>query len=648
MRPTLSPTSRRAPLAALVVLAGLTCVIYWPALYGPFLLDDGSNIPQTRLDTFSLPGLLDVALGNSSGPFGRPLAVASFALNYLLGDGSPFGFKLVNLLIHCLNAALVYLFCHAALHACARAGDVEPTDATVRLAALLAAALWTLHPLQVSTVMYAVQRMALLATTFSLAALTLYLRMRIGQRERGHARAHEVPMIVLCTLLACLSKENGALILLHILLLEALLFGFGASTDGRRIRFIASFGALVCLPVLVALVYVVVRPEVVLSGYALREFDLEERLWTQTTAMVGYLGMILLPRLTEMTFYHDGLAVVRELDARVLRHAAIVLCACALVPVLARRARPLSVGLGLFLVSHAMESTVLPLELAFEHRNYFGIVGFALPLAWYAVGARPAGGARTVPIALAAAALLALSALTHARALEWSSDLALHAFAAENAPESLRARTNLAISLAREGHHERAFEVLETASERWPRDAFVPLLIVEQQTRLGILDPARLESAERGLRRGTLDEYVASLLARMRVEQRSGRVDVLDPVRLEALFSAALSAGQSRLRRINEAMLHVLHAELLDETGHPGAALDALGRAHALAPESRETRLRLAESLASTGELERARGLLLALEASLSTEEYESSERIRALVERVRPDETAVIDEDRL
>lgn len=648
MPPPRPLTTTRTSFVALSLLAGVICVIYWPALSGPFLLDDGSNIPQTRVHPFSLSGLLDAALRNTSGLFGRPIPVATFTLNYLFGDGSPFGFKLINLFIHCLNAGAVYLFCRSAFDACLRASGVSASGKMLHCAAIAAAAAWALHPLQVSTVMYAVQRMALLSTMFSLVALVLYMEMRRRQLEHAHAPPYFLPSIVLSTALACLSKENGALVVIHIALIEALLFRFetGGPVEVRR-RFRIAFAGWIALPTLFAAAYFLARTDSLLGGYALRDFDMGERLWTQAAVMTSYLSMILAPKLSEMTFYQDDIAIVRTVDLRTLGHAALVLGACALIPMLARRARVISLGLGLFFLSHLLESTFLPLEIAFEHRNYFGIVGFALVLAWYTILVPPPGLARSGPAALALVALIVLTVQTHSRALEWSSDLSLHTFAAENAPNSLRARTSLAILLAERGDPDGAFRLLEESGERWPDDAFVSLLLVRQQSLFGILDPDHLRTAERRLGAGTLDEYAATVLARMRVDQRDERVDVLDASQLIRLYDAAFSARSHRLRHLNAAILHLLHAELLDETEQPAAAIEALRKALSFAPGNGEIRLRLAEKLTATGNFPRARETLSELEARLPQADYANSPRIRALARRMRADETAVASDER-
>ena len=162
-------------------------IVYWPALGGPFLLDDISNVPQTRMDTFSLDALLAIVTGNHSGLFGRPVPVLTFALNYLFGAESPTWFKITNLVVHACNAVLVFLFSRTIIAYVARGtiGGAEKGISAGTMAFAVTAAIWALHPLQVSTVMYVVQRMTLMMSGFTLISLTLYALMRIRQVRRG-------------------------------------------------------------------------------------------------------------------------------------------------------------------------------------------------------------------------------------------------------------------------------------------------------------------------------------------------------------------------------------------------------------------------------------------------------------------------------
>ncbi len=86
----------------LVSVSFLVFIIYWQGLSGPFMLDDLQSIEPAQLDRFSWQQLWEISLQNDSGPLGRPLSIASFALNHYFFGLNPFYYKLVNLIIHIL------------------------------------------------------------------------------------------------------------------------------------------------------------------------------------------------------------------------------------------------------------------------------------------------------------------------------------------------------------------------------------------------------------------------------------------------------------------------------------------------------------------------------------------------------------------
>ncbi len=179
------PLNSAASRAFLLVLLATTTIIYWPALQGPFLLDDFVNIPQTNIPNLNWRSLIWATLGNESGTFGRPVSILSFVLNHAIGGTEPYGFKVVNLLIHLINTVLVFFLGRLIFRSLLRNETYDKNPALPTLIALAASAIWALHPLQVSTVMYVVQRMTLLMTTFSLLALLAFTYSRVTYINSG-------------------------------------------------------------------------------------------------------------------------------------------------------------------------------------------------------------------------------------------------------------------------------------------------------------------------------------------------------------------------------------------------------------------------------------------------------------------------------
>ncbi len=209
----LSSARRRAAqiLIALTLLL-LALLLFWGGLNGAFVLDDTPNLsvisqlpsdPQWR-DFWYL------ANTGSAGVLGRPLSLLSFLLQYQSWP-DPYQFKLVNLLFHTMNPMLLALLCFA-LRKQVRA-EIQPMFTYPAI--MIAVFVWMSHPLQVSTVLYVVQRMTGLSAFFILLGIYLYLagRAELRYQHTVSGLLKMVAGIIPCGLLSVFSKESGVLLL---------------------------------------------------------------------------------------------------------------------------------------------------------------------------------------------------------------------------------------------------------------------------------------------------------------------------------------------------------------------------------------------------------------------------------------------------
>lgn len=428
----------------------LTVLLYLPGLHGPFLLDDTPNIVQPiQAWLAGLTGWRDIVLGNHSGLLHRPIAMASFLANAATTGLAVWPFKFTNLAIHLTCGVLVYLLL-------ARLLTRDPHLRTqAKVAALAVAALWLLHPLQVSTVLYVVQRMAQLSALFMLAGLLSFVHARCRLIE-GRTRSGMALLwlgVPLATLAAMFSKENGALLPLLCGVLEWGYFRSIAPANRPR-NVVAFFAIFLLLPAVFVLYWYGLHPERLLGGYAGRTFTLGQRLLSEPRALMDYMGDMLLPRGLSMGVYTDDFFASRGLLSppgtlfTILGLGALVVAAWR-----SRRVIPaFSTGIFFYLAGQAMESTVFPLELYFEHRNYLPSVGFFLAVvgiaAWLApkvlVRSDNAAVMRRVLLMAVIAVFVLLSAGSYACSLTWSSRSLLAAHGAREHPQSMRAQLDYA------------------------------------------------------------------------------------------------------------------------------------------------------------------------------------------------------------
>jgi tetratricopeptide (TPR) repeat protein len=300
--------------------------------------------------------------------------------------------------------------------------------------ALLTAALWLLHPINLTPVLYVVQRMTSLSALFVLTALWCHVTGRLwmaaGDRRGLWLALAGLPLAAV----GGLAKESAALYPLMVLVLEWTLLR-RLSAPGRR----ALIAVVAVLPILAGTLYLLSHPQ--LLGYGSRDFTLEQRLLSEARALWLYLRMLLLPDPTVLGFYHDDFALSTGLTTPWTTLPAVLGWSLLLpAALLAGRRYPVaSFALLFYLAAHAMESTIFPLELVFEHRNYLAALGPVFALAWLLSG-QAVPSARKALAAAAVTLLLALAAVTHLRALDWSSEQRLILTEVSHHPGSARAQ----------------------------------------------------------------------------------------------------------------------------------------------------------------------------------------------------------------
>lgn len=366
----------------------------------------------------------------------------SLGLDYRVFGMSPLAFKCTNLVIHLLNGALIYwLWCRLAPRLMATSNNYLSPDLP-RYLALLAASLWLMHPLNVTDVIYVIQRMNELATLFTLLGLLCYVegRERMTRREAGLL----ISLAGLATfgLLAILSKENGAMIVGYALIIEWLCYRFETPHPNQSKLLKTLFIITVALPAALFALYTIIHPQWLSAGYAARDFDLPQRLMSEARILWLYLLWILLPIPSWMGIFHDDIAISNGLLHPWTTIVSIVgLLSLVFFAWKSRRRNPgASFAVAWFLVGHCMESSVIPLELIFEHRNYLPMAGLLFGGLCSVVPSIATRLNTKLTIAICIASVLALAALTSIRANEWGSQLTLALTEVRHHPTSPRAQ----------------------------------------------------------------------------------------------------------------------------------------------------------------------------------------------------------------
>jgi len=458
---------------ALVFTAAV--VAYWPGLGGPFILDDfgsvmllGDRGGVVDWDTFKT-----FVFSGAAGPTGRPVSVLSFLIDAQNWPADPWPFKRTNLVIHLLNGALIGVISFQVL----KVTRYDNRDA--KWIAMLSTAMWLLHPFMVSTTLYIVQRMAQISTLFVLAGLAAY----IHGRTRCDASALRSYLIMSAaigcgTLLAVLSKENGILLPLLVGVLELTIFA-SRGTDVPKVNRLWGT-AFILMPTVVIVLYLC-KQFLLDSFFEIvppRDFSLYERMLTQPRVLVDYFYQLFVPKLYTTGVFQDhflkstGILQPFSTAIAIVFHAAVI--AIAFVH---RRRWPIVAFAALFFYGgHLIESTVLNLELYFEHRNYLPAAFLFLPLA---VLIRTKLNPRVFAAVFLLIALT-LAGFTRYSSNVWTSYPSIVEASARKAPASARAQAEYSVMLFNVGRHDEALDVLDRAIAIDANATFTPLLSVNR------------------------------------------------------------------------------------------------------------------------------------------------------------------------
>jgi hypothetical protein len=421
----------------IVLLLAIGGAVYYGGLAGDFVFDDRPNIVENttlRLFDGSFSSLIAASKGGEASPSGRPLSMASFALNLHFLGADPFYFKLVNLLIHLANGILVFVLARQ-LWPLFTNGDKST------IAATWIAAVWLLHPINLTPVLFVVQRMTSLAAFFTLAALCLYLYGRQNAGSRGWI-AIAVGLLV-CWPTAILFKETALLLPLFILICEWLVLD-GFRLVPRRI----SWPIALILSLLFASI-LAVKWDMVAGGFSFREFGPVERLLTEGRVLWFYLLQLFLPWPDFFSLYHDDFPISRGLLSPPQTLWAIVGWAILIALAIRFRQRsPLfAFAVAWFLAAHALESTFLPLEIAYEHRNYLASLGIQLWLAALLFPPQARQQGKIPKLVLAASFVFFCALVTTLRAHQWGDEYRRTQLEAAIHPNSARANYEAGVAL---------------------------------------------------------------------------------------------------------------------------------------------------------------------------------------------------------
>ncbi len=510
----------------------------------------------------------------------RPLTTLSYWFNFtVLGNGgNPFGYHVVNFLLHAGNLLLLRRIA-------VRIAGVSPV-------AWIAAALFAVHPVTVEAVTNVVGRADLLATLAVLATAIAWLR---SQETASAARSLQWRILGGVTaFLGIFAKETGVMAVAAVGLLAVHAGGWRAGT-GLFIR----RAALMLVPALAAAIVI----RVVVVGHALpvrAAFTsnplIDANAWTGFMTAIGVIGrsvlLLVWPAALSCDYSYPEIVPFGYSGARDLPMwlSLAGIGAGAAVIVWRRKAWPVvAFGLGWAAVMNLPTSNLLVrIGAAMAERFlYLPLTGVALAAAWVLWRIATELGRRGFPAwVLPGLCLAALGVRTWMRNADWRDSRSLWVSAVQECPRSFLAYKGLAEAIdvgpkPSESEIDRAMVIADQGMQLLEN----PPLPIERQTELLWVDQARRYGFKADYHAGRGEKELAEQWYRkvLDVMARAEARDAWSNTEIRAIFQRRGNERAAR-RHYGDLRIYTLKALAWRRLGNPAAAVAALRQARLVNP----------------------------------------------------------------
>jgi tetratricopeptide (TPR) repeat protein len=459
---------------AFALLSLLVFLIYSNTFHASWHFDDYPNIienPHLHITNLQPNSIIqsfyfsyDRVLNQSTRTY-RPISCLTLALNWYLGKDNVVGYHIVNTIIHFFTAFILFMTISSLFKTPNLKGKYQGSEYFI---ALLAASLWATTPIQTQAVTYIVQRMAAMVAMFYVLAIYFYVKGRLSR-----SRLNQVFLYVgclLCFVLGLGSKENAATLPAALLLAEIAFFQDIGLPRVRKKFFQAAAGIGVFV-ILVGTLLFMKGDMLSFINYEYRPFSLSERLLTEPRVLIIYLTQLFYPVVSHFSIEHDIMVSTSLFRPWTTLPAILLVFFLIGIGFSQIRKRPIvAFSILFFFLNHVIESTILPLEIVFEHRNYLPSLFLFFPVSlgikwlldYYRAKQRLI---YLLLVSLVTILVMATGIGTYTRNMAWATEKSLWEDAMAKAPKSPRPPHNLAYNYYEKiGRFDKAYELYGKAS----------------------------------------------------------------------------------------------------------------------------------------------------------------------------------------
>ena len=582
--------TRRTHFWPIVLLIVVGSIIYSNTLNVPFHFDDLNNIqnPALKLETLNAEQFRETLAGSTLKS--RPISNLSFAFNYFVGRYRVQGYHMVNIGIHICTGIFLYLFLQLTLNLAVNKRNYTNGSSI----ALLTALLWIAHPVATQSVTYIVQRMNSMAAMFFVLAMLLYATGRDSQRaiEREKSSLPIWAWFVLSGVsgfLAIGSKEIAVSLPFYIFLYEWYFFQ-DLRWEWLKKKMYWLVGIVL---VMGCIAYAFTNGQIIeriFNNCSGREFSTMERVLTQLRVVIHYITLVFYPNPNRLALDYDFPLSISLLSPISTLYSLIAIVALVVLAILtARRERLVSFCILWFFGNLVIESSIICLEIIFEHRTYLPSMFLILLVAAtvYRIGRHTV----LVTLVLMLPATL-LGYWTFERNNVWQNPLALWSDSVSKHPNKARPHSNLGLALTEVDDVHHAEKEFKRALEIDPNAE------IAHNNLAGLL-----------LRQGKKQEaeFHFQEAIRIKPDYALARINLGGILRERGQYEEA--ADQFHLALSTAPEDHILnknYGNAMLRSGHADIALSYLEKALYLSPNDIEVLLDIGESLSLLGRFDEA------------------------------------------
>jgi protein O-mannosyl-transferase len=463
---------------AIIVLAAFA--LYGSALSHAFIFDDLRSIVENPyIRNLRNVSLLLQGIQSYTGPY-RALPTITFAVNYHFHQLNVLGYHLVNLILHILSGILVYLISRHLFRLASKTeeafpeGKQEVRNRMDNVFPLLTALIFIIHPIQVNTVTYIVERNEGMAGFFFLLTFFLFIK---GSFQQGRKKMIYWCGAGLSFLGSVLSKEIGFMLPIVLILFDLI---FVCQTREETMKRWKIYLPIFLFPTLYGLFFLKggVWGLLIKGSRGWQWSPLWEHLLTEANVIIQYFKLIFLPLPGWLNIDHDMEISKTLMEYPTWISVSVHLALLVLAAIFFRKRKLISFSIGWFYLILAPTSSIIPIwDVMVEYRLYLPLFAYGLLLALSLKslsrflsrkGSKRFG--RNLVWGLVILMLCFYSWVTLERNKVLKDDLSLWTDASKKSPDKYRPKINLVNAYIRRGFYDQAIEESLALLKKYPND----------------------------------------------------------------------------------------------------------------------------------------------------------------------------------